>query len=666
METTKKNALKALFIWPLAIGILFAALTAAAFFVDTKAGFAALILTALYLVLLLAFYLVLRKRIVRKLSEFGSAYSQVQNRMLRRILIPFALTDSKGNVYWANDAFRSEFNIKKNQETAMQAIFPDLKFLEGNDFHLEREGKFYRVDKTDLTSDVSTPEDLKTDPSKSLFMVYVKDETDAVVSKRTLEDERAVLALVYLDNYDEIMDGVEYEQQSILAALLERKLSKYVANYKSVIRKMEKDRYFFVAPHKAIVQMEADKFPILDDIKTVNVGGQQNTVTVSMGIGMGGETFAQNYAYAENAIDMALGRGGDQVVFKNGEEVRYFGGKTRSTERNTRVKARMKANALREIIEAKESILIMGHPISDLDCLGAAMGIYSVANYSGKKANIVLDQVTSTVEVVADSFRKNSDYPSDLFVTPQQAIDICAKDTLIVVVDTNRPSYTVCPELLNMTDQVVVMDHHRQGKEYIENALLSYVEPYASSASEMVAEVVQYYADNLRLKPAEADAVYAGIVMDTGNFESKAGVRTFEAAAYLRRCGADVTRVRKLFRDTREDYRLRTEILSKAQVYKEHFIIGICPKDSDNPDLTVIAAQAANELLRIRGVKASFVFTEYDKKILFSARSIDEMNVQVVCEKLGGGGHMSIAGAQFTDCTVEEAVERLKAVLEEE
>ena len=619
-----------------------------------------------YLVLLLAFYLVLRKRIVRKLSEFGSAYSQVQNRMLRRILIPFALTDSKGNVYWANDAFRSEFNIKKNQETAMQAIFPDLKFLEGNDFHLEREGKFYRVDKTDLTSDVSTPEDLKTDPSKSLFMVYVKDETDAVVSKRTIEDERAVLALVYLDNYDEIMDGVEYEQQSILAALLERKLSKYVANYKSVIRKMEKDRYFFVAPHKAIVQMEADKFPILDDIKTVNVGGQQNTVTVSMGIGMGGETFAQNYAYAENAIDMALGRGGDQVVFKNGEEVRYFGGKTRSTERNTRVKARMKANALREIIEAKESVLIMGHPISDLDCLGAAMGIYSVANYSGKKANIVLDQVTSTVEVVADSFRKNSDYPSDLFVTPQQAIDICAKDTLIVVVDTNRPSYTVCPELLNMTDQVVVMDHHRQDKEYIENALLSYVEPYASSASEMVAEVVQYYADNLRLKPAEADAVYAGIVMDTGNFESKAGVRTFEAAAYLRRCGADVTRVRKLFRDTREDYRLRTEILSKAQVYKEHFIIGICPKDSDNPDLTVIAAQAANELLRIRGVKASFVFTEYDKKIFLSARSIDEMNVQVVCEKLGGGGHMSIAGAQFTDCTVEEAVERLKAVLEEE
>ncbi len=666
METTKKNALKALFIWPLAIGILFAALTAAAFFVDTKAGFAALILTALYLVLLLVFYLVLRKRIVRKLSEFGSAYSQVQNRMLRRILIPFALTDSKGNVYWANEAFRSEFNIKKNQEIAMQAIFPDMKFLEGNDFHLEREGKFYRVDKTDLTSDVSTPEDLKTDSSKSLFMVYVKDETDAVVSKRTLEDERAVLALVYLDNYDEIMDGVEYEQQSILAALLERKLSKYVANYKSVIRKMEKDRYFFVAPHKAIVQMEADKFPILDDIKTVNVGGQQNTVTVSMGIGMGGETFAQNYAYAENAIDMALGRGGDQVVFKNGEEVRYFGGKTRSTERNTRVKARMKANALREIIEAKESVLIMGHPISDLDCLGAAMGIYSVANYSGKKANIVLDQVTSTVEVVTDSFRKNSDYPSDLFVTPQQAIDICAKDTLIVVVDTNRPSYTVCPELLNMTDQVVVMDHHRQGKEYIENALLSYVEPYASSASEMVAEVVQYYADNLRLKPAEADAVYAGIVMDTGNFESKAGVRTFEAAAYLRRCGADVTRVRKLFRDTREDYRLRTEILSKAQVYKEHFIIGICPKDSDNPDLTVIAAQAANELLRIRGVKASFVFTEYDKKIFLSARSIDEMNVQVVCEKLGGGGHMSIAGAQFTDCTVEEAVERLKAVLEEE
>ncbi|MBP5224324.1 MAG: DHH family phosphoesterase, partial [Lachnospiraceae bacterium] len=493
METTKKNALNALFIWPLAIGVLFAALTAAAFFVDTKAGFAALILTALYFLLFLILYLVFRKRIVRKLSEFGAAYSQVQNRMLRKILIPFALTDSQGSIYWANEAFRNEFGLKKNREAALQQVFPEIKYGEETDFHVGKDGKYYRVDMTDITSDEKTPDGLKTDPSKSLFMVYVKDETDAVVSTRTLEEERAVLALVYLDNYDEIMDGVEYEQQSILAALLERKLSKYIANYKSVIRKMEKDRYFFVAPHKAVVQMEEDKFPILDDIKTVNVGGQQTPVTVSMGIGMGGETFAQNYAYAENAIDMALGRGGDQVVFKNGDEVRYYGGKTRSTERNTRVKARMKANALREIIEAKENVLIMGHPISDLDCLGAAMGIYAVVNYSEQKAHIVLDQVTSTVEIVADSFRKNSDYPSDLFITPQQAIDICGRDTLVVVVDTNRPSYTVCPELLNMTDQVVVMDHHRQGKEYIENALLSYVEPYASSASEMVAEVVQYY-----------------------------------------------------------------------------------------------------------------------------------------------------------------------------
>ena len=666
MEMTKKNALKAVFIWPAIAGILFVLLTIGAFFADTRAGFAALAMTVLYLLLLLLAYLLFRKRIVRKLSEFGAAYSQVQNRMLRRITIPFALIDPKGSLFWANDAFRQEFSLKKNKSITLQEIFPEIKLHTEPVFHLTNADRYYQVNVTDLTSDEGTPDELKTDSEKSLFMVYVQNETETVVAKRTLEEERAVFALVYLDNYDEILDSVEFEQQSILAALLERKLGKYVANYKSVIRKMEKDRYFFVAPHKAIVAMEEDKFSILDDIKTVNVGNQQSPITVSIGIGMGGETFAQNYGYAENAIDMALGRGGDQVVFKNGEEVRYFGGKSRSTERNTRVKARMKANALREIIEGKEQVLIMGHPISDLDCIGAAMGIYSVANYSGKKAYIVMDEVTSAVEPVMEAFRKNSDYPEDLFVTPAQAIDLYSSETLVVVVDTNRPSYTVCPELLNMTDQVVVMDHHRQGKEYIENALLSYVEPYASSASEMVAEVVQYYADNLRLKPVEADAVYAGIVMDTGNFENKAGVRTFEAAAYLRRCGADVTRVRKIFRDSMEDYRLRAQILNKAQVYKDQYIIGICPKGADNPNMTVVAAQAANELLKIRDVKASFVFTEFDKKIFLSARSIDELNVQVVCEKLGGGGHMSVAGAQFTDCTMDEAVERLKAVLEEE
>ena len=666
MEMTKKNALKTLFFWPAAVGVLFAALTIGAFFADAKAGFAVLLMTVLYLLLLLLAFLLLRKRIVRILSEFGASYSQVQNRMLRKIIIPFALIDVKGQIYWANEAFQTEFGLKKNKGAAVKEIFPELKVGGGQEFHLEREGKYYQINVTDLTSDEGAPEGIKTDASKALFMLYLKNETDTVVSKRTLEEERAVFALVYLDNYDEILDTVEFDQQSILSALLERKLSKYISNYKSVIRKMEKDRYFFVAPHKAIEAMEADKFSVLDDIKTVNVGNQQTPVTISMGIGMGGETFAQNYGYAESAIDMALGRGGDQVVFKNGEEVRYYGGKSRSTERNTRVKARMKANALREIVETKERILIMGHPISDLDCIGAAIGIYEVANYSGKKANIVLDEVTSAVEPVVDAFRKNSDYPQDLFLTPAEAIDICSNETLIVVVDTNRPSYTVCPELLNMSDQIVVMDHHRQGKEYIENALLSYVEPYASSASEMVAEVVQYYADGLRLKPVEADAVYAGIVMDTGNFENKAGVRTFEAAAYLRRCGADVTRVRKIFRDSMEDYRLRAEILNNAQAYKGQYIIGICPKSADNANVTVVAAQAANELLRIRGVKASFVFTEFDKKIFLSARSIDELNVQVVCEKLGGGGHMSVAGAQFTDCTVEEAVERLKAVLEEE
>ena len=293
------------------------------------------------------------------------------------------------------------------------------------------------------------------------------------------------------------------------------------------------------------------------------------------------------------SIDLALGRGGDQVVVRDGEEVTYYGGKTQQVERNTRVKARVKAHALREIIESREHVIIMGHSISDVDSLGAAIGIYCAAKVLGKKAQIVLNEITSSLRPLVECFTVEKGYPADLFIKNEEALMLTNENTLVVVVDVNRPSYTECPELLKRTQTVCVFDHHRQTNEVIENPVLSYVEPYASSACEMIAEVLQYFSENIRLAPCEADCIYAGILIDTNNFMTKTGVRTFEAAAYLRRAGAEVTRVRKMLRNDMAAYKARAEAVRHAEVYRGSFAISICPADQvESP--TIVCAQAAN------------------------------------------------------------------------
>ena len=385
-------------------------------------------------------------------------------------------------------------------------------------------------------------------------------------------------------------------------------------------------------------------------------------VTLSIGIGMNGESYCQNYDYARTSIDMALGRGGDQAVVKDGEKILYYGGKAQQMEKTTRVKARVKAHALRELMENKDRLLIMGHRLADIDSFGAAVGIYRIAVSMNKKANIVVNEVTSSVRPMMERFIGNGEYPEDMFLKGEQAAELADPGAMLVVVDVNRPSITDEPRLLQMVKTVVVLDHHRTSSEIIKHAVLSYVEPYASSTCEMVAEVLQYIADGIKVRPAEADAMYAGIVIDTQNFTNQTGVRTFEAAAFLRRSGADITRVRKLFRENMRDYQAKAEAVRAAEVYKDAFAISQCPAEGlESP--TIIGAQAANELLEIRGIKASVVLTEYNGTVYFSARSIDEVNVQVMMEKLGGGGHRTIAGAQIEGVSIEEAKARLKEVI---
>ena len=384
--------------------------------------------------------------------------------------------------------------------------------------------------------------------------------------------------------------------------------------------------------------------------------------SLSIGIGMNAETYGQNYEYARTSIDMALARGGDQAVVKDAERILYYGGKAQQMEKNTRVKARVKAHALQELMENKDRLLIMGHRMADIDAFGAAVGIYRIATVMNKKANIVLNDVTSSVRPMMERFLSGGEYPDDMFVNGQKAAELVDPGTMLVVVDVNRPSITDEPSLLRMVKTIVVLDHHRSSSEVIDNAVLSYVEPYASSACEMVAEIIQYIKDGIKIRPAEADAMYAGIVIDTQNFTNQTGVRTFEAAAFLRRSGADITRVRKLFRENMADYQAKAGAVRAAEVFMDAFAISVCSSEGlDSP--TIIGAQAANELLEIRGIKASVVLTPYNGVIYFSARSIDEVNVQVMMEKLGGGGHRTIAGAQLANVTVEEAKERLKEVI---
>ncbi|MBQ5674205.1 MAG: DHH family phosphoesterase, partial [Lachnospiraceae bacterium] len=474
------------------------------------------------------------------------------------------------------------------------------------------------------------------------------------------DNQSLVTGLLYIDNYEEALESVEEVRRSLLTAIVERKLNKYFGSLDGIVKKMEKDKFFVIIRKQSLKQLMEKKFDLLEDIKTINIGNEMS-LTLSIGIGTDGLSYAQNYEFARTSIDLALGRGGDQAVVKTPSGVTYYGGKSQQVEKNTRVKARVKAHALKEIISTKEKVLVMGHRITDVDSFGAAVGIYRIAKTLGRSAYIVAEDISSSIKPLADAFLSNFE-DEEIIINGTRAMELCNAATVLVVVDVNKPSITECPELLKTCRSIVVLDHHRKGDEVIENATLSYVEPYASSACEMVAEILQYVDDGVKIKNAEADCLYAGIVIDTNNFLTKTGVRTFEAAAFLRRNGADVTRVRKMFRDNADDYRAKADAVSHATIFENQYAISVCnPEGVESP--TVVGAQAANELLNIDGIKASFVFTLYNQVIYVSARSIDEVNVQIVMEKLGGGGHLNIAGAQFKDMSLDEAIEKLKETL---
>ena len=658
--------------WSLYLAFTLIPFSAAMYLLDHRAGLAATAFTAFYFLAILFVWFYYRPRILRAIVRFASRYGTVQAQVLKQLEIAAVIVDKDGNVLWMNDKMCEmtgrplwfQRNIMTIFPYLSKAVFPDSDEDKNIDLAYEDRqlrAHLQRISLDNLISDSELIEAIDPESGSVVYMIYFVDETELRELRIENREQRGVVALLYLDNYEEAMDDVDEVHSSLMNVLVDREINKYCQAHRALSKKLEKDKYLVVMNQKSLEQSIEDHFSVLEEVKTIHIGNEIE-MTISVGVGAGGDDYNHNYDLAHSAIEMALGRGGDQAVVNRDGHMQFFGGKSAGGERHTRVKARVKAQAMREIMEGAGSVLAMGHKLPDMDSLGAAIGIYRAARTIGKPAWIVVGDDAASIRSWTDLLRENPEYGEDLFISPEEALKMCDSKTALFVVDTARRNRVECEELLEKTRSIIVLDHHRQTTEQIQNAALSYIEPTASSASEMVAEVLQYFEENVKLRNLEADCMYAGIVIDTNNFMAKTGARTFEAAAYLRRSGADVVRVRKMLREDMDSYKARAEAVRHAESFMDRYAISILPSEGlKNPN--VVGAQAANELLNIVGVKASFVVTYYDGRVFISARAIDEVNVQLIMERLGGGGHMNIAGAQLTDITCEEAVEKIKETL---
>lgn len=574
--------------------------------------------------------------------------------------MPLVLIELDGTIIWYNSSFRTIFDGVQLLEKAISSFINDLEpgSLITSEGKVSREitinGKHFNV----LGNYVKI--DGKIERDEYILMLYLIDTTELVALKKRYEEEKVNVGLIVIDNYDDLMQSMEDAARPQMLAEIEKKVTQWMNFTGGVIKKFERDKYIFVFEAQYLKSMEEKRFELLDTVKEINLGNKI-PVTLSMGFGINGKSLADNFHAAAASIDIALGRGGDQVVVKNGDNFSFYGGKTRELEKRTRVKARVIAYALRELIDQAPMVMIMGHENGDLDSLGASLGLYRVAKNRGKEAFIILNQSNPTIDNLVGKIEKSSEHEG-LFMDRSEALDMINKKTLLIIVDTHRPGFTECPELLKLTSQVVVIDHHRRGADFIQDAVLTYQETYASSTCELVTEILQYVDEKIRLRPVEAEALYAGIVVDTKNFTFKTGVRTFEAASFLRRHGVDTISVKQLFQNDLHTYTTISNVVKEAEILNDNIAISLCPPNTKNAQL--IAAQAADQLLTLTGIVAAFVLSSVGDEIWISGRSLGDINVQVILEKLGGGGHLTVAGAQLQGISLTEAKDRLsKAIM---
>ena len=574
--------------------------------------------------------------------------------------VPLVIIEFDGNINWYNSKFSEMLDtnelLEKNVEDLIQGFKLDNILQDKKDMVIEVtiKDRHYKV----LYNIVRIADH---NGDRYIIMLYWLDFTNYNNLKIKYNDEKPNIALIQVDNYDDVLQGTEEGNRPLIIAEIQRRINLWASRMNASIKQYQKDKYIIFFENQYLEKLETKRFTILDEIREIQVGNNEIPVTLSIGVGVNGKTPAQLEEYARAAMELALGRGGDQAIVKKIDTLNFYGGKTKAVEKRNKVKARVIAHALRQLIDQSHEVVIMGHKMPDMDSFGAALGVYRAVKHRGKEAFIVLSSLNESIRNLYERVKDQGDFN---FITEEEFLSRMDKDTLVVVVDTHRPSFTQCPEALERANRVVLIDHHRRGTEFIENAVLTYLEPYASSTCELVTEILQYIAEKINIDKVEAEALMAGIAVDTKNFTFKTGVRTFEAASWLRRAGADTTSVRQLFQDDLATFITRAEVVKNARILRKNIALSICPENTQN--VSLIAAQAADELLDIRGITASFVLgVREEAEIFISGRSLGDINVQMILEKLGGGGHLTVAGTQLTDKTMEEAVELLEKAIEE-
>ena len=585
---------------------------------------------------------------------------ETTKKAIMNLPIPLCILEFDGNISWYNNKFydmtespdllgENIDNIIKNLN--LRKVLNENKEMYTDVTYKDREYTvIYNVIKNEQNKQV-----------KYLMMLYWIDKTDYLSLAQKYEEEKNVIMLIQVDGYDEVLKSASEEKRSLISVEIERILFGLENSLQAAVKKTAKDKYIVIANQRSLSKLQENKFTILDTIRNITYS---NTlpVTISIGVGREGNSIHENIKWAAGALDLALGRGGDQAIVKTKDKFEFYGGKSKAVEKTTKVKSRLIGHALKEIVSQSNNIYIMGHKYPDLDAMGAAVGIYDICKSLKKETYIVLDQVNESIDEFVSRLNKQ-EYYKDLFINKEEAIKNCTKDTLVVVVDTHRPSYTECEELLGISKKIAVIDHHRRGVEFIQDTVLSFHEIYVSSTCEMVTEVVQYLEDDVKINKLTAEGLLAGISLDTKFFAFKTGVRTFEAASYLKKAGADTTEVKKLFRTNVEDFKTKAEIISNTHIIDNRICISYSKIKSEN--INVVIAQAADELLTVKNVEASFVLGEKNGIIFISARSLGKINVHVLMEKLGGGGHMDIAGAQLEGVSIQEAYKKVNYIIEQ-
>ena len=604
-----------------------------------------------------------RSEISEQLQDLTLNVDSAAKTTLINAPFPLLILETDGNIIWKSSKFITEFaNIDINNYISDLIIDIKSEIEENKDQkrksiikNIEIGKKQYKIQ----AEFVKTKRSERKKVADYMLILYFIDETEKCELQKENENKKTCVGIIMVDNYEEVMQRIDTEQKAQLMAKVETTIYDWVNETNGILVKEDRDTYVYIFEQRYLEQLKESKFVILDSIKDI-VRKDKIQLTLSIAISNEGHTDKEIYKSASAAMDVILGRGGDQAVIREDGKYQFFGGKVEEVEKRTKVKARIVAHALEELISECEKVIIMGHINPDIDSMGSALGIYRISTSLRKDTYIVANNESTSIKAFVENIQE--DY-KEVLISKEEALTKIDNETLLVVVDTHKKSYVEVPELLDKTNKIVVIDHHRRGTDFIDQSILTFQEVYASSASELVAELIQYTQNEIELPTIEAEALYAGIMMDTKNFTFKTGVRTFEAAAYLRRCGIDIIKVKKWFQSDLESYNKISEIVRKAEVI--HDTIAISTYENQEKDTSLICAKSADELLTIGNITASFVLGTMEEKICISGRSIGDINVQVILEKLGGGGHITLAGAQLENKTIEEAKQELIEKIEE-